>query len=472
MKEKTPSFVFSLAVVAMIALVLGLGLLVGAPVSILLIINIALLILVSMAGGIPYSRMEDGMLQGIKRAISCVLILVFVGVTIGSWMQSGTVPLLIYYGLNILTVKTILPASFALCALLSVCIGTSWGTAGTMGVACVSIGVSLGIPIEMMVGAVISGAIFGDKLSPLSDTTILASSVSEVNIYRHMKSMLYTTGPTFLLSLVVFYFLGLPYADRPLDSTLIEQVQATLAAEFHFTPVLLLPLAIIVVMSVTKVPALLTLLLSGLVGGVFAYFVQGHSVPDILNVMNTGYTADTGVALVDTMLSKGGLQSMLSTVCIAILALALGGILTEGGYLNVIISKVTPRLRSDRAAILTTLGSSVTISMLVTNFYVSAVLIGGLFRDLYNRRGIDRSVLSRTIEDGTTIMLPLIPWNTSCIYYVGLFGVASAAFFPYAVFCWLNLITSVLCTSLGLFIFKVKEEAPVEAAEESDPQPA
>ncbi len=215
--NKKPTVLVSLLVMGLMALVLTVGIQFSVSVIVLLIINILLLMLISLTRKVPYKTIEEGMLGGIREAIVSPIILIAAGVMIATWIHAGTVPMLVYYGLGLMNMKAVLPLTFLLCGVLSACIGTSWGTAGTVGIACVSIGVSMGIPLPMMAGAAISGAIFGDKLSPLSDTTILASTTSEINIFSHVRAMAQTALPTFALCLVAYYFLGLPYESQGLD---------------------------------------------------------------------------------------------------------------------------------------------------------------------------------------------------------------------------------------------------------------
>lgn len=456
MKEtkKNPSLFLSILVLAVIASVLTAGIASGVATIPLLVVNIFLILLISMAAGYRYEDLEKSMMAGVKRAIDCVMILVFVGILIGAWIRCGTVPMIIYYGLGVITPRMLVPLTFIMCSLLSLCIGTSLGTAGTMGVACVSIGVSMGIPVPLTAGAAISGSILGDKLSPLSDSTILAASASDINIYYHVRSMSYTTIPSVLISLFIFYVLGGKYAGAALDQSVLQTVRDTLSGMFRFNIVLLVPMILIVILCLKKVPAILAILISGFSGLFLAVVVQGVSLTEVLAIVYSGVKVDTGVAIVDTMLSKGGISSMMATICTAVLALAMGGILSEAGYLNVIVDRITKVIKSDTSAILTTLVCGIITVMLVTNFYVSVVLMGTMFKEIYDKRGIHRSVLSRTIEEANTIILPLVPWNTSCIYYMSLFGFTSLSFAPYVVFAYVNIGISILCALAGIFIFK------------------
>ena len=458
-----PSLFLSVTVLAVIAVVLTAGIIAGVPTIPLLVVNIFLVLIISMLFGYPYRELEEGMMSGVKRAMDCVIILLFVGVLIGAWIKCGTVPMIIYYGLSFITPRMLLPLTFVMCSLLSLCIGTSLGTAGTMGVACVSIGVSMGIPIPIVAGAAISGSVLGDKLSPLSDSTILASSASDINIYYHVRSMMYTTIPAVIISLVIFYFLGAQYAQVAMDPSVIESVRVQLTGLYHFNILLLIPVVLIVILSIRKVPAILAILISGFAGLALAVLVQKAALTDVLAVVFNGVKVNSGMELVDTMLSKGGISSMMNTICTAVLALALGGILSEAGFLHTLVERITGSVRSDRAAILVTLVCGILTVMLVTNFYVSAVLMGTMFRELYDRRGIHRSVLSRTIEEANTIILPLVPWNTGCIYYMGLFGFTTLSFAPYVVFAYANIAVSIICALAGIFIFKAVPGNSAEA---------
>ena len=292
--SNSPSLPVSLLAVASVSLVLTFGISQKVPVVVLMLLNCVILAGISLAIKIPYKRIEAGFLNGVRSAMATPLILILAGALIASWIQCGTVPMLIHYGLGFMSAQIILPLTFMLCSLLSLCIGTSWGTTGTVGVACVSIGVSMGIPLPMVVGAAISGAILGDKLSPISDTTVLAATTSDINIFSHISAMLKPVLPTFVLCVAGYFLLGLPYADSPIDAEAAEGVRLALAANYKFSPLLLLPMAAIITLSLNRVPALPTLLLSGLLGSLLAILVQGQSLAEALSVMNFGFKSATG----------------------------------------------------------------------------------------------------------------------------------------------------------------------------------
>ena len=470
-EKKYPSLTLSVFVLTMIAAILTSGIIAGCSTVSLLVVNLVLVAAVSMAAGFRYGDLERGMIEGAKQAMGCILILLFVGILIGTWIQCGTVPMLIYYGLGFVTPQMILPFTFFMCSFLSLCLGSSWGTAGTVGVACVSIGVSMGVPLPMLAGAAISGSILGDKLSPLSDTTILTSYASGTDLYSHVRSMTYTTVPSFLITLVLFFLLGRQYRGLAMEASVLEAARGTLAQQFHFSPILLLPLVLIIVMSLKKRPAIPVILISAVSALVLAVTVQHASVQQVLAVVTQGVTMKSGMEMVDTMLSKGGALSMMSTVCSALLALGLGGILQEVGYLHVLVKAITSRIRTKRGTVLMTLVCGIFTVMVVTNFYVSAVLMGAMFQEIYDQMGLHRSVLSRTIEEANTIILPLVPWNTSCAYFMGIFNMATPAFAPYMLFAYVNILVSVFCAVTGLFLLP-SDKTQAEPEESISEEPA
>ncbi|WP_368181968.1 Na+/H+ antiporter NhaC [Anaerotruncus rubiinfantis] len=459
---KMPSLWLSAGIIVMIGTVLTTGITAGIATIPLLTLNIVLVAVVSLLSGYPYRELEQGMMEGVRRSIDCVMILIFVGVLIAGWILCGTVPMLIYYGLSVVSPKLLLPLAFLLCSLLSLCTGSSWGTAGTVGIACVSIGASIGIPVAVVAGAAISGSILGDKLSPLSDATIMAASASGTGLYQHVRSMAYTTAPSFLITLLIFYFMGAAYADTPMHPAVVETVRGTLAEIYQFSPLLLLPMAAILVFSLMRMPAIPAILLSGLLGLFLAVAIQGVDVSTAISAILQGAASNTGVEIVDSMLNKGGITAMLSTLCTAVLALGLGGILSRAGYLHVLVEAISRRVKTDRGTVILTLFCGMITLCLVAQFYVSVALMGTMFGEIYDARRIHRSVLSRTLEESNTIMLPLVPWNTSAVYYMGLFGFHNLAFAPYLVFSYVNIAICLLCVLSGLFIFRRRADNPAE----------
>ncbi|WP_418920212.1 Na+/H+ antiporter NhaC family protein [Anaerotignum faecicola] len=448
-KDKKHTALFSAFVLISIALIFIAGLSFHFPTASILVVVLIWLFAVAVFSGMSSQEIENAFVNGAKKGSAAILLLLCVGVIVSMWIQSGMVPMIIYYGLGLFSPQILLLCTFLLCVLLSVCTGSSWGACGTIGIACVSIGEGMGIPAYITAGAAISGATVGDKLSPFSDTTVFTSYITHVNIYDHIRSMMKTTIPTVILTMIIYIVIGQHLESRVIQDSFIPEMRAALKAGYTFHwGLFLLPTAIIL-MSIKKVPATLSLLLVGLLGGVLSIGLQGNSITQVMEAVYGGVDSSLGIELLDTMLSKGGLISMLPTVCIVLLALAIGGLIGEMGILDVLVVSMRERFQSERAVVLFTILCGIVMVLLLSSLYVSAVLIAELFAAYYDERGIDRSILSRTIEETTTITTPLIPWHSSYLYYTSLFRLNGMQFIPYTVFCWLNLIVSIVLTIFG-----------------------
>ena len=291
--------------------------------------------------GYKWSELEEGIIQTITMALQAVLILLIVGTLIGTWILGGVVPSMIYWGLNILSPGIFLVATLLICSIVSVATGSSWTTAGTVGIALLGIGQTLGIPSPIIAGAIISGAYFGDKMSPLSDTTNLAPAMAGATLFEHIKHMMYTTVPEYVISIILYTVLVLKYAGQSIYTGQIDIIQNTLIGNFHtLSPILLLAPVAVIAMVILKVPAIPALLTGTLLGGVFAMIFQGANVGDIMTAMHYGYYSQTGVTAVDDLLTRGGLDSMLWTVSLILCALSFGGVLEKTGMLETIASTI------------------------------------------------------------------------------------------------------------------------------------
>ena len=441
--------IFSAFVLISIALIFMIGLSLHFPTASILLAVLVWLLAIAFFSGMNGENIENAIINGARKGTAAILLLLCVGIIVSMWIQSGIVPMIIYYGLGLFSPSILLLCTFMLCAVLSICTGSSWGACGTIGIACVSIGEGMGIPIYITAGAAISGATVGDKLSPFSDTTVFASHVTNVNIYDHIHSMMKTTIPTFVLTSIIFFVMGHTLDIEPIQDTSILVMREALRENYQFHwSLLILPLAV-VVMSIKKVPAVLSLLFGGLLGGALSVCVQQHTISQVMEAIYTGIGSTTGNVLLDNMLSKGGLVSMLPTVCVVLLALAIGGLVGEMGVLNILIESVKGKIKEERFIILFTMLCGIVMVLLLSSLYVSAVLLAELFGPYYDEKDIDRSVLSRSIEETTTITTPLIPWHSSYLYYTSLFHLQGMQFVPYAVFCWLNIIVSIVLTIFG-----------------------
>ena len=398
--------------------------------------------------GVPWSDLESGMRRGIAAGLQAVVILMVVGLLVGIWIASGVVPLLIYYGLLILAPSYFLAASCVICAAVSLATGSSWSTAATVGLALVGVGGALEVDPGMTAGAVISGAYFGDKMSPLSDTTNLAPASAGSELFEHIRHMVYTTAPALALALIAYAALGLGVEAAPAVAAAdYEQLMAALAATFRLSPLLLLAPAVVLGLVTRKIPALPALMAGVLAGVVLFLAVQGGSVAAALDALYAGYESNTGIAAVDELLSRGGLTSMLDTIALVVCALAFGGVMEASGMLPALARGILSLARSTGSLIAATLASCIAMNILTADQYVSIVVPGRMYRSAYIRRGLHPKNLSRALEDSATMTSPLIPWNSCGAYMAGVLGVATGAYLPYA---FVNLATPAISLLLGL----------------------
>ena len=409
--------------------------------------------------GFQWSELESSMFDSIKMAMQAILIIMIIGILIGTWIISGVVPSMIYWGLKVISPNIFLVASVIVCAIVSLATGSSWSTMGTVGVALLGIGQSLGIPIGLVVGSIISGAYFGDKISPLSDTTNLAPAMAGTDLFTHIKYMLYSTIPSLIICLVIYGIIGMKYSGQALDVSQIELIRSTLLSSFNtLSPVLLLAPVIVIGLVIFKVPAIPGLLVGAVTGILFAIFLQGQSLGVILESAQNGYMSQTGVALVDDLLSKGGLMSMMSTVSMTICALSLGGILEKTGMLEVVASSLLRFAKGVFGTVFCTMITCFFTNAIAGEQYLSLVIPGRMYCKEYEKRGIHPKMLSRALEDSGTLSSPLVPWNTCGAYIAGTLGVSAFVYAPYALLNIINPIVSLILIACKFKIAKIEDE--------------
>jgi NhaC family Na+:H+ antiporter len=401
-----------------------------------------------------------------------------VGSLIGIWMLSGTVPTMIYYGLLLLDPAVFFPATCLLCAVVAVSIGSSWTVASTLGVALIGVSVALGLSVEITAGAVISGAYFGDKMSPLSDTTNLAPAVTGIDIFTHIRHMIWTTAPSFVIALLVFGVVGLnQHPGETIDE--LERTLILLQSNFHIGVEMLLPVALVVYLAARKVPAVASILAGVAAGMVMAMVFQRpvilalSSSPDastatmlfkgVWRVLFDGYTASTGAERLDALLSRGGMSSMLNTVWLIITAMCFGSAMEKAGVLQRLVQALVAFTRSVGGLVATTVATCFGVNTLAADQYMSIVITGRMFRDEYKARGLHPKNLSRVLEDSGTITSPLVPWNTCGAYMAAALGVPTLAYLP---FCFFNLVNPFVSILYGYTGFKMEpaDEAAWEEA--------
>ena len=433
-----------------------------AEAHITFLLTIACGAIVLLINGISWDRIEDGIVEGCKSATMAMLILMLVGILIPTLMASGSIPNLIYWGMQLISPKIFLPTVALACAIASLATGSAWTSAATFGVAAMGISIGLGIPAPLTAGAVISGSVFGDKLSPLSDTTNLAPAVTGTDLFSHIKSMIYTTVPAMVISLVLFGIVGAKYGSDSIDNVAITAILESLDANFNvkgFGLILgLIPFAMILIMSFKKVNVLATMVSAALVACLIAVVINGYGILDMMSFMNFGFVIDAGNADVNSLLNRGGLQGMMYTVSLGYFGLGLGGLLEYTGVLEVILEKMSGMTKKQGNLILTHVLSCIFINLFTASQYLSIMIPGKLFAPAYDKLKIQRYVASRTCEDSGTVTSPLVPWNMCGVYFATTLGVATTEYFPYAFLPLLSPIIAVIYGYANIFIFKVNEK--------------
>ncbi|MDB8790933.1 Na+/H+ antiporter NhaC [Romboutsia sp. 1001216sp1] len=416
--------------------------------------------------GFNWKELEEGILSTINTTMQSILILLVVGMIIGTWIAGGIVPAMIYWGLKILSPGIFLVATTLICAIVSISTGSSWTTAGTVGIALLGIGSALGIPGKIVAGAIISGAYFGDKMSPLSDTTNLAPAMAGSTLFDHIKHMVYTAGPALLISLVLYGIIGMKYAGSEMDISQINQIQNALLSNYNtLSPFLLLVPCAVIAMVIFKVPTIPALIGGVILGGVCAVVFQGASIADILVVAKSGYVSSTGMKFVDDLLTRGGLDSMLGTVSLILCALTVGGVLEKTGMLQVIAQSILKFAKGTFGLIAATIFTCIGTNLAVADQYLAIVIPGSMYKDAFIRQGLSPKNLSRALEDSATITSPLIPWNTCGAYMSATLGIGSFVFLPYAFFNLICPLISLFYGLTGLTIEKLSDEDLIEEFE-------
>ncbi|MFK8048566.1 MAG: Na+/H+ antiporter NhaC [Halioglobus sp.] len=412
--------------------------------------------------GLPWKTAQEGIITGIGVGLGPTLILLSVGMLIGTWILCGTVPAMIYYGVQFLNPGIFYSASALICAMVAISIGSSWTVAGTLGIGLMGIASSFELSPEITAGAIISGAYFGDKLSPMSDTTNLASAATGVDLFDHIRHMLWTTVPSFIIALVIFALIGSSDAATPQE---IETLQQSMLNEFNLGVHLLLPLLVMLALIYKRFPAYPSIVISALTGALFALVFQpetvvtlagdadGLSQPFVLMKgvwisLFDGYTSNSGNAFLDELLSKGGMSSMLNTVWLIICALGFGGVMERTGILQYLLNLALKGVKSNGSLILTTVSTCISTNILAADQFISVALPGRMFKDEYQRRGLSGLNLSRTLEDSATLTSALIPWNTCGAYMSATLGVAT---FSYAPFAFFNYLCPIIAVFYGFY---------------------
>ncbi|MBL4681415.1 MAG: Na+/H+ antiporter NhaC [Pseudomonadales bacterium] len=465
--NSTPSL--SLSLFPIIALIIMLGGSValfgdsttGGPGQIALIIAGVFAGVVGILSGHSWAYLETGVAESIKRAIPAIFILLMVGTLIGLWMFSGTIPFLIYWGLQIMVPEIFYVATVLLCAVVSISIGSSWTTAGTVGLALIGIASASGLSPTMTAGAIISGAYFGDKLSPLSDTTNLAAAVTETELFEHIRFLLWTTIPAFAIALIVFTYFSLTSAAE-IDQSRITEISASIAQSYNLTPWLLAPLIMTLGLAASKNPAFTSLLLGAVTAAIVGLLTQTQLIEaegfigvikNIWLVSANGYTAVTGNEMLDSLLSRGGMDSMLNTVWLIMSAMFFGGMMEKSGALSVIVRYLLIGVHTGSALIRRAGLTSLAANLVTSDQYLAIALPSRMYADKFSEMNLQSKNLSRALEDYGTVTSVLIPWNTCGAFFAATLGIATS---DYLLFCVFNLASPIISYIYALANFKIE----------------
>ena len=424
--------------------------------------------LVGLKNGLRWAEIEEGILAGIHMAMKANLILLAVGALIGTWILAGTVPTMIWLGLKLISAEYFYLTSCLICALTALSIGSSWTVAGTLGIGLMGVAAGLGLDPAITAGAIISGAYFGDKLSPLSDTTNLAPAAAGADLFAHIRNMLRTTVPALLIALAIFFSLG-QQASAEHDTGRIVEVLTALEAQFQLGWHLLLPVAFLLLLAVRQWAAFPAVFLAALLGAVFAVVFQPEvmarladpqaaalaPLKTVWSALFAGYESASGNAELDGLLSKGGMASMLTTVWLIICAMCFGGVLERLGLLQRLLQSALRLVRSDSGLVASTITTTIGTNIITADQYIALVLPGRMYRAEYEKRGLAPTNLSRALEDGGTLTSVLVPWNTCGAYMAATLGVATLSYLPY---CFFNLIMPVLAIVLA-YVLPPKRQA-------------
>lgn len=465
-EEPEPSLILAVLTLATsLAVVLVGGIILDVGFLIPLLLAAAVASLFGLATGVPWSAIQDGILDTVARALIAVVILLLVGVLIGVWILSGTVPLLLAWGLELLSPRTFLVGAFLVCALFSLATGTSFGTIGSAGLALLGVGQAMGYPVGLTVGAIVGGAYLGDKASPVSDTTNTAAAVTGVPLFRHISSLLYITVPAAVVTLIIYGFLGFAH-DGGSTPGQVSAVQGVLGQNFNLNPLALLPPVVLIILAAAlRIPAIPTLAISIFAGAVVAIILHGSGVVELLQVATSGFTSETGNELVDGLLSRGGIESMFETIALLICALVLGGALERIGTLRVILDALVRKVQQAGLLIVSVLASCYVMLIGTGNTFVSIIVPGRAYLETFRDRRIQLNVLSRTLEDGATVSSPLVPWSLAAFFVLGVLDVPATTYAAYAFFCFICPIFSIIYGFTGFAIFR---EPAAATADEQD----
>lgn len=462
--KRAPTLFESVSCFLFLAVIIGVGFgYFDIPIQPLLLLSAAYAAFIAYRVGLTWEDMEKGITTRLNTAMPAIFIIFAVGVIVGTWIYSGTVPMLIYYGLLIIDPTYFLVTAFIITAVVSVATGTAWGSSATAGVALMGIAIEMNVPLGIAAGAIISGAIFGDKLSPLSDTTNLAALVVQVDLYDHIKHMLWTTIPASLVGLIVWFIVGMNLDTDTASSDNVTGLTSELSSIFNWNIFMLLPFVIILWGAFARKPIVPIMLLSSVVAVFIGMFSNGFSFVDGFTAMANGFSVDMVSPnsefseTVSSLLNRGGIFSMVTIVVTIFCGYAFAGIVEVAGCLDRILESFTKWVQSAWQIVGSTILGSILIVFTAGVASISIIMVGVLMKDAYTKKGMDPLNLSRTLEDSGTMILGFVPWGVSAIYYLEVLGVGVGDYWMWAVPCYLCIVFAMIYAVTGVGMKKLEE---------------
>ena len=456
-KKKASLALSSLAIVLIVAFIaVGIGVF---NVNIAILLFLCWMIMWPFAAhlGYSFSEMEGFAYEMAQKCIAPAAIILAVGMMIASFMAAGTVPTILVAGLKLITPKFFLALTFVMCCIMSVIMGTSWGTLGTVGIAMMGVGAGLGVNPAITAGAVVSGAWFGDKMSPMSDSTIMCSTITETYIMDHIKAMMQTTIPAAVVSLVIYLGIGIGISGDSYEASTVDSIMNGLKGMFHINLIPVIPIVVVIVMILMKKGTIVSMMSGTVVAILIAVFYQGYSVADMGTFLYSGFTCETKNEILISLLNRGGMTSMLSLLAVFVGGLGLGGILDKTGMLEPIFHYITEKYKSPRGIMLMAWSATLLCILVIADNNFAFVMVATLFGSAFQKYNLKSQNLSRILEDVGTLGSALVPWNVGAQFAAGVLGVSTLAYMPYAFLNWMTPILSLAFIILQVKIKKIEE---------------
>lgn len=449
-----PHFIEALILILFIIALISYSIMkLGSVPHIPIFIAIIVLIMYGVLRKVPYRIMEQSMIASVSTSIGAVYIFLLIGVLISSWLISGTIPTLLYIGLSIISASFFYAVVFIITSIIGTAIGSSLTTVATVGVAMLGVASSIDASLAITAGAIVSGAFFGDKMSPLSDTTNLAATVAGIDLFTHIRNMMYTTIPAFIISLIVYAWIS--PSSKNMDTELITSFKETLLATNLIHWYAVIPLIVLIVCTIFKLPSLATLAISAISGIVLSYLHSTIPLNELFGILYNGYSMETGVEAIDSLLSRGGMNSMLFTIILIVLSLSMGGLLFTLGIIQTLLQALQNQLKSVGSVITGTAFTAIGINVTIGEQYLSLLLTGEAFKEKFKALQLHPKNLARTIEDAGTVINPLVPWSVCGLFIASTLNVSVTDYLPFAFFCLLSPVITILFGWLNITITKI-----------------